>query len=96
MSCHVKLNTGQKCRLQSSYNLITTCSSVLPALLRCVQFFRWSKKPDNSCNNSDFIGFSGSLKGKATKMGLVVMLSPKARTGRFKDYFCFMGFITPF
>lgn len=56
MSCHVKLNTGQKCRLQSSYNLITTCSSVLPALLHCVQIFRWSKKLDNSCNNSDFIG----------------------------------------
>lgn len=96
MSCHVKLHTGQKCRLQSSYNLITTCSSVLPALLRCVQIFHWSRKPDNSCNNSDFIGFSGSLKGKDTKMGLVVMLSPKTRTGRFKDYFSFIGFITPF
>lgn len=29
-------------------------------------------------------------------MGLVVMSSPKARAGRSKDYFCFIGFIAPF
>lgn len=96
MSCLVKLNTGQNCSLQSSCELISVCTSVLPALLHCMQIFHPSRNPGNSYDNFDFIGFSGSLKGRDAKMGLVVMSSPKARTGCFKDYFCFIGFITPF
>lgn len=62
----------------------------------CVDFFHWSRGLGSSYDNFDFIGFSGPLKGRSMKMGLVVMSSPKARAGRSKDYFCFIGFIAPF
>lgn len=72
------------------------CSAVLPALLHLCRFFHQSRKLVSSYNSFDFIGFSGSLKGSDAKVGLVVMSSPKARAGCLKDYFCFIGFITPF
>lgn len=96
MSCLFKLNPGQNGSLHINLELFSTCSSVLPGLLHSVWVLHQSRKLGNSYNDFDFISLGGSLKGKNTMMGLVVMSSARARTGYFKDYFCFIGFITPF